>query len=131
MLNTVLLFTPPNHGIASSTTCDHLKPIVANTVSTKSMLAHLLSTINHWFQIIRVFGHLHFRCYTTWSMSYSKFKFESGAKFYALPKKISQHWKKRCTFRFLEKTILEHLKNFNFNVSEINFSLSQGKLNIL
>jgi hypothetical protein len=37
------------------------------------MLAHLLSTINHWLQIIRVFGHLHFRCYSTWSMAYTKF----------------------------------------------------------
>ena len=72
MLNTVLLFTPPNQ-IASSTTCGHFRPIVSNTVSTKSMLAHLLSTINHWFQIIRVFGHLHFRCYSTWSMAYTKF----------------------------------------------------------
>jgi hypothetical protein len=28
MLNTVLLFTPPNHGIAASATCGHLRPIV-------------------------------------------------------------------------------------------------------
>jgi hypothetical protein len=70
----VALFTPPNHKIVLSTTCGYLRPIVANTVYTKSRLAHLLSTLNHWFEIIRVFGHLHFRCYTTWSWSFIKFE---------------------------------------------------------
>ena len=69
MLNTVVLSTPTNHRIVSSTNCDHLRPKVANTVFTKSMLAHLLSTLNHLFEIIRVVGHLNFRCYTTWSWS--------------------------------------------------------------
>ena len=41
------LFTQTNYKIASSTTCGHLKPEVADTFPTKSMLAHLLSTINH------------------------------------------------------------------------------------
>ena len=74
MLNTVVLSTPPNQRIASSTTCGYLRPIVANTVSKKIMLAHLLSALNHWFEIIRVFGHLHFGCYTTWSWSCIKFE---------------------------------------------------------
>ena len=94
MLNTVVLFTPPNHRIACSTTCGHLRPIVANTVSTKSMLAHLLSTINHCFEIIRVFGHLYFRCYTTWSFGYIEFEMSIWSK-------ISRSTRQSGVFRFI------------------------------
>jgi hypothetical protein len=40
--------TAQNHGIAFSTICGHLRPIVTNTVSTKS-----LHISNYWFRIIR------------------------------------------------------------------------------
>ena len=50
MLNTV--FTPPNQRIACSTTCGHLRPIVANTVSKKSMIAHLLIILYHEFDFL-------------------------------------------------------------------------------
>jgi hypothetical protein len=58
MLNTVVLFTPQNHIIASSTTCGYLSPIVANTVSKKSIIAHLLSIFYRKSKIIRFFGQL-------------------------------------------------------------------------
>jgi hypothetical protein len=79
MLNIVVLLTPSNHKTASSTTC-YLSPLIVHTVSTKSMLAHLLSAQNHWFEIIRVFGHLHFRCYTTWSLLCIKFEMSIWSK---------------------------------------------------
>ena len=44
--------------IGSSTTCGCLRPIVANTVSRKSMIAHLLSILHHKFEKIRFFGNL-------------------------------------------------------------------------
>jgi hypothetical protein len=85
------LFTPSNRRIASRTTCGYLRLIVANTVSTKSMLAHFLSTLNHWFEIIRVFGHLHFRCYTTWSWSCMKFKMSIWSRILRFTLKMSEH----------------------------------------
>jgi hypothetical protein len=44
---TVALLTQPKHKIACSTKCGRLRPIAVNTVSTKSMIAHLLSILNH------------------------------------------------------------------------------------
>ena len=37
-------------------------------------------------------------------------KFQLGAKFYALLKKVSEHCEIRCTFRFLLKNDFHHLK---------------------
>jgi hypothetical protein len=114
MLNTVVLLTPPNHKTASSITCGHLRPIVANTVFTKSMLAHLLSALNHWFEIIRVFGHLHFRCYTTWSWSCIKFEMSIWSRILRSTQK--SEWALQNKMNILlfvkkrKKTIFDNLK---------------------
>jgi hypothetical protein len=114
MLDTVVLFTPPNHTIASSTSCGYRKPIFATTVFRKSMLAHLLTTPNHWFEIIRVFGHLHFRCYTTWSWSFMKFEMSIWSRILrSTQKNVKALQNKMNILLFVEKTkksIFDHLK---------------------
>jgi hypothetical protein len=96
-----LLLTPQNHGIAFSTICGHLRPMVTNIVSTKS-----LNISNYWFRILRFLGtsisgatpHEHFRL--------KNVRCQSGAELYFwIPKKNSYDGKFRNAIAIIMKSL--------------------------
>jgi hypothetical protein len=83
--------TPSLHGIASRITYDNLKPIVSNTVFTKSMLAHLLHVFTHGFNEIVDFSGTTIFGATPHCLFSKVIKCQSGAQFHVESEKIYTH----------------------------------------
>ena len=97
--------------IGSSTTCGCLRPIVANTVSRKSMI-HLLSILHHKFEKIRFFGNLSYlTCPNLFSPGQRMFIFASICR---TQSEATRHIKTRFVGKDFVKKKIILLKNDDF-----------------